>query len=133
MAEQEHLTAVVQEVTTGQRLLAALRAPPLEIDRKSAVQRLLGSLIGPDEETTCALITLGDATTDERERAVMAIREIAVAHSGVAADDLRMTGDAVLSVGIDVESKQAIDRWVLLSGVVALSISWFCLRSVNVP
>ncbi|MBP88850.1 MAG: hypothetical protein CMJ64_19410 [Planctomycetaceae bacterium] len=131
LPEQEHLASIVQEVMTGQRTLAELRSPPLEIDRKLAVQRLQGSLIGPNEQTTCALITLGDATTDERERAVMAIREIAVGHCGVAANDLRLTGDAVLSVGIDVESDQAIDRWVLLSGVVALSMSWFCLRSVK--
>jgi predicted RND superfamily exporter protein len=131
LPEQEHLASIVQEVMTGQRTLAELRAPPLQIDRQRAVRRLQGSLIGPDEQTTCALITLGEATTDEREQAVMAIRDIAVTHCGVDADDLRMTGDAVLSVGIDVESEQAIDRWVLLSGLVALSMSWLCLRSVK--
>ena len=131
LPEYEHLGSIVQEVTTGQRLLGELRSPPLEISRKLAVQRLRGSLIGPDKRTTCALITLGTATTDERERAVMAIREIAVAHCEVASEDLRLTGDAVLSVGIDVESEQAIDRWILLSGVAALAIAWFCLRSVK--
>lgn len=131
LPEQEHLAAIVQDVMTGQRMLAELRSPPLAIDRKLAVQRMQGSLIGPDGQTTCALVTIGNATTDERERAVTAIREIAVSHCGVDADDLRMTGDAVVSVGIDVESDQAIDRWVLVSGVVAFSIAWLCLRSVK--
>ena len=59
LPEQELSASIVQEVTTGQRTLAELRAPPLEISREFAVSRLQGSLIGPDGQTTCALITLG--------------------------------------------------------------------------
>lgn len=129
--EQQHLVGIVQEVITGQRLLAELRSPPLEISRKVAVQRLKGSLIGPDEATTCALVTLGEATAEARKNALFAIRDLAVDHCGVEEADLRLTGDAVVSVGIDVESSQAIDRWILVSGIVAFSIAWFCLRSVK--
>jgi len=88
--QQQDLASLVIDVMTGQRMLAELRAPPLQIDRKVAVQRLQGSLIGPDQQTTCAVVTLGVRTTDERERAVTAIREIAVAHCDVAKEDLRL-------------------------------------------
>jgi len=131
LPEQAQLSSVVREVVTGQRMLAELRAPPLRIDRQEAVRRLQGALIGPDEQQTCALITLGEATTDQRKQAVLSIRDIAIAHCGVDPDDLRLTGDAVLSVGIDIESEQAIDRWILLSGAIAFSMAWLCLRSVK--
>ncbi len=49
------------QILTGRSLLDRLAAPPVELDRQVAVARLRGSIIGPDGQQTCAVMTLADA------------------------------------------------------------------------
>ena len=66
-------------VLTGKALLEQLTAPPVELNRKAAIARLRGSLIGPDDRQTCAVITLLDGQADRLEPAQELIRQAAEA------------------------------------------------------
>jgi predicted RND superfamily exporter protein len=122
---------LIERVTTGQREFRYLRTRPLSIQKKYALRRLQGTLIGPDQNTTCAIVTLASTNSEHRVEVVEAIRELAINHCGVSADDLRLTGDVVLGVGIDLEGQNAINEWVWISAALAFVIAWFCLRSIK--
>jgi predicted RND superfamily exporter protein len=125
------LAEVFEHVTTGQLAQKQLSMRPVSIPRDEAIGRLRAVLIGPDGETTCAVVTLAADTSRKRIDAVDDIREIATDRCGVPEDDLRLTGDAVVSVAIDTEAEQAISGLIWLSGLLAISIAWACLRSIK--
>ena len=47
-----------KSVLTGRDLLNRLTAPPLSLSAEAAVKRLQGTMIGPDGEQTCLVVTL---------------------------------------------------------------------------
>lgn len=132
---------LVEHVTTGQRAHEELRS--FDISRRLALRRLQGVLIGPDQRntneeatgpnkrTTCAVIILATDDPTERAEVVEAVRRVAVELCDVASEDLRMTGDAVITVGIDTEGDQAVDRLIWPSAILALIVALICLRSVK--
>ncbi|MBL7039554.1 MAG: MMPL family transporter [Pirellulaceae bacterium] len=126
--QQSHL---IEHVTTGQRVYEQLDSSSFGISEDLALRRLQSVLIGPDQQTTCAVVTLATDSSSERAAAVAAIRRIAVEHCGVPSDDLRLTGDAVISVGIDTEGDRAVSQLMWYSAVLALIVAWLCLRSVK--
>lgn len=140
-AEPFQCSHLVEHVTTGQRAYEQLRS--LDISPKLALLRLQGVLIGPDQggtsaeatgpdkRTTCAVITLATESPSERAEVVAAIREVAVESCDVASGDLRLSGDAVISVGIDVEGEQAVNQLIWPSAILALIVALVCLRSVK--
>jgi len=139
-AEAFECSHLVEHVTTGQRIYKQLRAPPFRVSRDLALRRLQGVLIGPDQRdtsvgpdqrTTCAVVTLATNSSSERAAVVAAIRRVAVESCGVAPEDLRLTGDAVISVGIDKEGDRAINQLMWISAGLALTIAWLCLKSVK--
>lgn len=117
-------------LTTGQRVYEQLRSSD-GISQDLALYRLRSVLVGPDRQTTCAVVTLATDNPNERAEVVAAIRQVAVERCGVDADDLRLTGDAVISVGIDTEGNQAVDQLVWLSAAMAFCVAWICLRSIK--
>jgi predicted RND superfamily exporter protein len=127
----DDLADAVEHVTTGQRVQKQLSTRPISIPRDEAIRRLQAVLIGPDSQTTCAVVTLAAETSQERIAAVTAIRKIAVERCDVPEADLRLTGDAVVSVGIDTEFERAIIGLIWLSRLLAISVACVCLRSVK--
>jgi len=119
-------------VVTGQRARRALVSEPLRFTEGDALGRLEGTLVGPDHETTCAVVTLSDAGGADRSAALRTISEIAVTYCGVPAADLRLGGDVTIGVAIDEEGKGAVHLWLILpSMAIALVVAWICLRSVK--
>lgn len=57
-------------VTTGRRVLEQLTAPPMNVPYALAVERLKGSLIGPDGRQTCLLVTLSDEELASLRKAI---------------------------------------------------------------
>ena len=71
----DSLADAVEHVTTGQRVQKQLSTRPLSIPRDEAIRRLQAVLIGPDGQTTCAVVTLSADTSRQRIAAVDAIRQ----------------------------------------------------------
>jgi len=119
------------EVTTGPRALRTLLSEPFRLSRDEAIRRLTGTLIGPDGRTTCALVILSPKGDSNRTAALAALEKIVVEDCGVAREKLHLAGDSVANAAIDLESERAVRQWLVLSWVVALTVAWFCLRSLR--
>jgi predicted RND superfamily exporter protein len=116
-------------VTTGTRLRDDV-AEASGLDARAAVDRLRGTLIGPDGETTCAMVTLHPLDDVGRGAAIAWLVDAAVA-AGVPRESVRLTGDAVVSVAIDQENERTASTWSHLSMLVALVLACGSLRSVR--
>jgi len=119
------------EATTGPRALRTLLSEPFRLTREEAIQRLTGTLVGPDGRTTCALVILSEAGDANRTGALAALEKIIVEDCGVARDKLHLAGDSVANAAIDLESERAVRQWIVLAWVVALAVAWVCLRSLR--
>ena len=120
---------LIEHVTTGQRAYEELRS--FGVSKDLALRRLHGVLIGPGGRTTCAVVTVATDSPSERATVVDSIRRVAVESCDVAAEDLRLTGDAVISVGIDTEGERAVDQLIWPSAILALIVALICLRSIK--
>ncbi|MBN2477399.1 MAG: MMPL family transporter [Pirellulales bacterium] len=119
-------------VITGQRLFRELQARDPDLTDEQILERLRGSLIGPDDETTCLLVTLSQAAKGRNLRATLEkIRDIADKECAIPRDDIRLGGPPVDNVAIDVEGERTLYRLAGLSAVVGLGISWLCFRDVR--
>ena len=115
------------QILTGRSLLDRLAAPPVELDRQVAVARLRGSIVGPDGQQTCAVMTLADAAAARLEPTLDLIREAAAA-AGVPAGELRVGGIPVVNAALNQESTASLVRLAGLSGLLGVLIAWLCFR-----
>ena len=130
-------------VSTGRRVVDSLIAEPLKLEPESAVERLQGTMIGPDRRQTCVTVTLTPEALGELKLvlghgqrrifrpnvppgALLRLLE----QAGVKADELRMGGPPVDNVAIDEEGERTLIRLAGLSGLLGLGLAWWSLRSV---
>jgi predicted RND superfamily exporter protein len=116
-------------VASGAVAVDNLTAPPLALDRATAVERLRGMLVGPDGDTTCAVIGFTPAGIADRRRAVPWIRDT-LAAAGVAADETRMAGPVIDTATVDAASTDSMRQFGLPAAVVILALTWWSLRSL---
>lgn len=141
-----------KSVTTGPDVLATLASPggtlvrdedptPQELAdaRKKALDRLTGTLFGPDGKQTCLIVTLTEAGKMDLRRTMghgvlgrpMGQLEELAKQAGVPLDKLRLGGPPVDNVSIDEEGERTLARLVSFSVVLGLGLSYFCLRSIK--
>ena len=118
------------QILTGRSLLDRLAAPPVELSRQVAVARLRGSIVGPDGQQTCAVMTLADEAAEHLEPTLDLIREAAVA-AGVPAGELRVGGIPVINAALNQESTASLVRLAGLSGLLGVLIAWLCFRDLR--
>lgn len=131
-------------VTTGRRVLEQLTSPPISVPHDVAVERLKGSLIGPDGRQTCLIVTLTDEAlahlrdaigrggtrplrTDDAPGALFQ----AVDACGIPAESVHVGGPPVDNVAIDEEGERTLLRLAGLSGLLGLVLAWWSLRSIK--
>lgn len=130
-------------VSTGRRVVDSLVAEPLKLEPESAVERLQGTMIGPDRRQTCVTVTLTPEALGElklvlghgqrrifRPNVPLGVLLRLLEQAGVPADDLRMGGPPVDNVAIDEEGERTLIRLAGLSGLLGLGLAWWSLRSV---
>lgn len=125
----ENSAELFNTITTGPLVLERLTSPPLSLPREEAIARLKGSLIGRDENLTCAVLTLTDRGKKNLKLAVDEVVRVATKECGVPEDELHMGGPPVDNVAIDRAGEKSLVRLAGLSGLVGLSVSWLSLRS----
>ncbi len=130
-------------VSTGRRVVDSLVAEPLKLEPQTAVERLQGTMVGPDRLQTCVTVTLTPEALGELKLvlghgqhrifrpnvppgALLQLLELA----GVSAEELRMGGPPVDNVAIDEEGERTLVRLAGLSGLLGLGLAWWSLRSV---
>jgi predicted RND superfamily exporter protein len=118
------------EILTGRSLIERLTEPPLELDEDLAIQRLQGSIVGPDGEQTCAVMTLTEAATSRLEPTLGLIAQAAAA-AGIAPNELRIGGIPVINAALNRESTASLVRLAGLSGVLGMLVAWLCFRDLR--
>ena len=119
-----------KSVLTGAEALAAMTAEPFGLPREEALRRLEGTLVGPGRNT-CALVTYSEFGNLNRPATLEVLEEIAVSQCGIDPQDLHLGGSTIYNTAIDIESERAIYTWITVAAIVALVVTWRCLRSVK--
>ncbi len=138
LARRRYFKAVV----TGRSVLNQLTNPPLSVAVQEAITRLQGTMIGPDGQQTCVVVTLHPQALSELKQVLGsgqrrifrpnvppgALREL-VALAGIEADELHLGGPPVDNSAIDEEGERTLVRLAGLSGLLGLGLAWWALRS----
>jgi predicted RND superfamily exporter protein len=130
LQEQRGAVPPFRRVTTGSELVAQMTAEPISLDRDAAISRLQGTVVGPDRQTTCVIITLNNLPHGQLKPALAEI--LAAADDvGLDSDALQLGGPPVVNAAIDLSSSQSLVRLAGLAAVVGLAIAWLCFRSLR--
>ncbi|QDT11330.1 efflux RND transporter permease subunit [Planctomycetes bacterium K23_9] len=118
-------------VLTGKSALEQLMAPPLELSRSAAKRRLTGIVIGPENETTCLVLSTSAAGRSERVQAIEEIEKLAASETGLDPSELHLAGPTVDAAAIDIESRRLLFQLAGLSALVSFFIASIRLRSIS--
>lgn len=127
-SQRDEADAFFERIVTGNGVLERLTSPPANLSYDAAVDRLTGSLIGPDQQATCAVITLTEQGRFYQKEAIQTVRNVAE-ECEIPAGDLRFGGTAYESVVLSEESERSLHDFTIPVTVLTLSVAWFCLRS----
>jgi uncharacterized protein len=119
-----------RRVFTGRSTLRQLSAPPLDMPRETAIERMQGWLVGADGQSTCVVGFLSHEGWWDRHATVAAIVGI-TGEIGVDRQSLRLGGPAVDSVAIDQVSQRWLAPLGLMSALVGIVLAWFCLKEIR--
>ena len=115
---------------TGHDSLSRMMASPANIPRKTAIHRLQGTLIGPDEKQTCMMLSLSEPGLSKRRILIPAIRQMIGKLAGIRPQDVAVVGSPFEGAAVDAESIRSIQRFSPPSAIIAAILCFLCLRSV---
>jgi len=118
---------LIDHTVTGQQVTEQLMTSALGLPRERAVNHLLGTIIGPDRTTSCALTTLSTAGANAPAASIEAIYDAAKS-CGIPEDDVHLAGHAIEKAAMDRETNNLLLRFSLASAVIALLVAWWCLK-----
>lgn len=118
-------------VISGDQVLARLTEPPLSLHPAAAVERLLGTLVGPDGRMTCLVIPFTREGLANRRRAVPWLRETLVTVAGISPTELHMGGPVMDNVSVDEASAATLGTYGSSAALVILALTWWSLRSLR--
>jgi predicted RND superfamily exporter protein len=129
-AQRPASDALFSRILTGRSLLAQLTESGLRLQREQAVERLRGSLIGPDGQQTCAIVYLAEAGKRDLHRSIGSLQELAIAN-GVPREALHVGGLPVVNEAINVAGIETLKREAGLASVIGLLIAWRLFRTLR--
>lgn len=118
-------------VTSGREQIDVMTSPPISMDVAEAVDRLRGSLIGPDGQTTCVVIAFTEQGLKQRSRLVPLIRAAATKHCQVPRDQQHLAGPIMDGYEVDRATRDTLDRLAPLSAAVVLVVCYLCVGSAR--
>ncbi len=132
-----------KSVLTGREVLDRLTNAPLNLPHAEALKRLQGTMIGPDGQQTCLVVTLHPAALSElklvlgnsqqrvfRDDAPAGILRRFIEQAGIAPNTVHLGGPPVDNSAIDEEGERTLLRLAGLSGLLGLGLAWWSLRSI---
>lgn len=133
----------IKSVSTGREVLNRLISPEKSVRFEDAVDRLKGSVLGPDGRQTCVLVSLTDAAS-KNLKAILGRGQYRVfrpsvppgvirrqlAEVGVGPDSVHFGGPPVDNIAIDEEGERTLIRLAGISCLLGLGLAWWSLRSI---
>jgi len=123
-------TAPFRRVTTGSELVAQMTAEPISLSHERVVSRLLGTIVGPDGKTTCAIITLNNLEHGQLKPALGEI-SAAAGEVGLPVHSIHLGGPPVVNAAIDRSSSQSLVRLAGIAALIGLVVAWLCFRTIR--
>lgn len=121
-----------KNVLTADQLADEIQSSFKSLDHEEIIDRLRGSLVGPDGKHTCLVVTLNDSYHGmELAGALEAVRRTASDECGIPVANLHLGGPPVDNAAIDYEGKRTLIRLAGWSAVIGLGLSWLCFRSIR--
>ncbi|XZE18214.1 efflux RND transporter permease subunit [Pirellulaceae bacterium SH449] len=130
-------------VTTGRTLVNQLTSGQYPLAYADAIQRLKGSVIGPDGRQTCVVVSLDPTTTAKlkpvlgheqkrifRPNVPPGVLRRLIEKAGIEDPDLHMGGPPVDNISIDEEGERTLVRLAGFSGLLGIGLAWWSLRSL---
>jgi len=117
-------------VSTGRELVAQLTGEPSSLKRETVIHRLQGTLVGPDEAQSCAVVTLAEQPHGALKATIAEI-QAAGDDVGLPADKLHLGGPPVVNAAIDRSSTQSLVQLAGLAALIGLGIAWLCFRTLR--
>lgn len=124
--------ALFERVVTGRRVFAELTSPPQSFSPAEALQRLEGTLVGPDGWSSCAVVVLSPEASQEPGLVLQTIRDAGLTACGLAPDEIRMTGHAVEADALDRASLATMIWLSIPSALLVFLVAWPCFGSLRV-
>ena len=121
----------LDRVVTGRQVLDDLTAPPYGRQRNEAVEQLRNVMVGPDGDTTCAVVILTDAARENGREVLKTLRDLAQDECGIDPTTLHLAGHLVETATINVASLQTLNRLSIPSTLLVLIVAWPFLRSLR--
>lgn len=117
-------------VSSGTELIAKMTSSPSSLSRRSAVARLKGFLVGPEDEQTCMVVTFDEPAHENRRGILPLIRNIIAELTNVQASQIAMVGGPRDGADVDSESIRSVNVFAPPSAIIAALICLLCLRSI---
>ncbi len=125
-----HMATPFQWVRTGTETLAQMTSAPASLSRQSGVRRLQGSLVGPDGEQTCLMVSFSDQGAIHRRYLIPKLRQIVGRISDLPADKIAVVGGPFEGATVDEASIRSIRIFTPPSAILAAILCLLCLRSL---
>jgi len=129
--------------STGRQLLEQLTSGSHPLSYENAIERLKGSVIGPDGRQTCVIASLDPKTTARlkpilghgqtrifRPNIPPGVLRRLIAEVGVPDSELHLGGPPVDNISIDEEGERTLVRLAGVSGLLGILLAWWALRSL---
>jgi len=116
-------------VRNGTELLERMTGSPTNLPRALAIKRLTGSIVGPDGQQTCMVLSLTEAGLVNRRLVLAQIRSAIAKQVGIEGDKIAMAGSPFDGKVIDEASIRSVQTFSPPSAIVAAVLCFFCLRS----
>jgi uncharacterized protein len=133
----------IKSVTTGRAMLDQLTSAPSNLPYELSVERLLGSVIGPDKKQTCLIVSLTPEGGKKlklllgqekvrifRPNVPPGLIHRIVAKCGLDSNLVHLGGPPVDNVAIDEEGEKTLVRLAGAAGLLGLVLAYWSLRSV---
>jgi hypothetical protein len=117
-------------IFTGPELVRKLTEPPSNLSRDEAVSRLAGLLVGKNNEQTSAVVALSARGQKNLHQTLDELYRAAELATGLPRHDIYLGGPPVDNVAIDVEGQKTLRKLALLSAIVGLGLSYWCMRQL---
>ena len=118
-------------ISTGREVYGRLTGVPLKLSPERAVERLQGTLVGPDGVQTCLMVWLTAEAREDVPGSLGRLQRV-LEESGVPFSSVRWAGAPVLNRALDEASLQAMLKAIVFSCLAAVLIAWAALRDLRI-